>query len=102
LVEVGGDREPAGAQADGTRLIDGCEHGADFRERALTSYDDESFPRFHSLEESYGIALDVLYADGAHVLIVAGEPGRTTYCASANRDRDLGFLRDQTIAAPYA
>ena len=41
LVKVGGDRELAGAQAEGAQLGGGRSHGPDFRERLFTAHHKE-------------------------------------------------------------
>jgi hypothetical protein len=78
VVEVGGDREAAGAQAEGAGL-GGC-HGErpDFRQRAFALYDDEGFSCLDALEKSLGIALNILHADATHALIVLEGLGRTS------------------------
>lgn len=77
-VEVGGDRESAGAQTEGARLGGDCRQGPDLRQRTLALYDDEGFSRLDAPEEGERVTLDILYADGAHAIIVTGKRGRTS------------------------
>src|SRR5436309_224852 len=49
-VEVAGDREPAGAQAEGGRLVGGGCQGTDLRQRALAAHADERFPRLDAAD----------------------------------------------------
>jgi hypothetical protein len=72
LVEVRRYGELAGAKTEGAELRGRRGHGPDLPERLFAADNEERFARLDALEEGEKVALNVLYADGTHAIILTG------------------------------
>ncbi|MEI7688273.1 MAG: hypothetical protein WCL32_24980 [Planctomycetota bacterium] len=79
MVEIFGYEEPVRAQTKGPRRNRRGLHGPNFRDRTIAAHNEDRFARYNAANETLGIALNVLYAHGAHTGIVNGaaEPSKT-------------------------